>query len=165
LTMEFHINWIFFIIIIPCQFQHNLFFFLNVELFKYFFICKDQNFVKEDFETSTNHFFAVKKSKIINYSTNICWSCQDTIVAHYVFTTTSISEGRLFVCFVLYLWDPWKGDAALNRVPGAFGKLWRRSGAWAWYAKVIEYWMIFSLKIELNHSWNFWGTGKCWKFK
>jgi hypothetical protein len=40
-------------------------------------------------------------NKLINYSTNICWSCQNTIVAHCVFTTTSIDEGRLFVYFVL----------------------------------------------------------------
>jgi hypothetical protein len=38
----------------------------------------------------------------------------------------------------------------------------RRRGAWAWFhgvwtciAKVLEYWMISSLKIELNHSWKF----------
>jgi hypothetical protein len=38
----------------------------------------------------------------------------------------------------------------------------RRKGAWAWFhgvwtciAKVLEYWMISSLKIKLNCSWNF----------
>jgi hypothetical protein len=38
-----------------------------------------------------------------------------------------------------------------------------RRGAWAWFhdiwtcnAKVLEYLMIFSLKIKLNHSWEFW---------
>jgi hypothetical protein len=43
-----------------------------------------------------------------------------------------------------------------------FGKLATRKGAWAWFhdvwtccAKVLEYWMISSLKIELNHSWKF----------
>jgi len=37
-----------------------------------------------------------------------------------------------------------------------------RRGAWAWFhdvwtcgAKVLEYWMIFSLKIKLNCSWKF----------
>jgi hypothetical protein len=37
------------------------------------------------------------------------------------------------------------------------------SGAWAWIhgvwtccAKVLKYWMIFSLKVKLNHSWKFW---------
>jgi hypothetical protein len=49
---------------------------------------------------------------------------------------------------------------ASNCVLGVFGKLWRRRrrrGAWAWFhdvwtcgAKVLEYQMIFSLKIELN---------------
>jgi hypothetical protein len=41
-------------------------------------------------------------------------------------------------------------------------KLSMRRGAWAWVhvvwtcgAKVLEYWMIFSLKIKLNHSWKF----------
>jgi hypothetical protein len=38
-----------------------------------------------------------------------------------------------------------------------------RRGAWAWFhevwtcgAKVLEYWIIFSLKIKLNHSWKIW---------
>jgi hypothetical protein len=42
-----------------------------------------------------------------------------------------------------------------------------RRCAWAWFhdvwtcakacgAKVLEYWMISSLKIKLNHSWKFW---------
>ncbi len=129
------------------------------EIFNYLFICKDQNFVKENIQSSTNYIFEMKNSKIINYSTNI-WSCQETIVARYVFTTTSIYDGRLFLCFVLYLWDPRKGDAS-NHVPGVFGTLSRRRRAWAWCAKVIEYWVISSLKIKLTHSWKFWGTGKC----
>jgi hypothetical protein len=43
---------------------------------------------------------------------------------------------------------------------GVFGKLSTRRGAfhdvWTWGAKVLEYWMISSLKIKLNRSWNFW---------
>jgi hypothetical protein len=37
---------------------------------------------------------------------------------------------------------------------GVFGKLSMRRGAWAWTcsAKVFEYLMIFSLKIELSRS-------------
>jgi hypothetical protein len=42
----------------------------------------------------------------------------------------------------------------------SFGKLSTRRGAWAWFhgvwtcgAKVLEYWMISSLKIKLNRSW------------
>ncbi len=86
LIMEFHINWYFFIIIIPWQIQQKLYFFRNVEIFNYSFICKDQNFVKENIESSTNYIFWMKNSKLINYATNICWSCQDTTMAHYVFT-------------------------------------------------------------------------------
>ncbi len=48
-------------------------------------------------------------------------------------------------------------------VLGVFGKLLTRKGAWAWFhdiwtrsAKVLEYWIISSLKIKLNRSWNFW---------
>jgi hypothetical protein len=66
-------------------------------------------------------------------------------------------EARLFVCFVLYLWDPLNQDAS-DHILGLFGKLSRR-GALAWFhevwtccAKVLEYWMIFSLKSKLNHS-------------
>ncbi len=61
--------------------------------------------------------------------------------------------------FVLYLWDPLNWDAS-DRILGLFGKLLRRRGASAWFhgvwtcsAKVLEYWMISSLKIELNCSW------------
>ncbi len=68
---------------------------------------------------------------------------------------------RKVVCFVLQLWDPLNWDAS-DRVLGVFGKLSMRRGAWAWFhgvwtcgAKVLEYWMIFSLKIELNPSWKF----------
>ncbi len=61
-------------------------------------------------------------------------------------------------CFV---GDPPNRDAS-DRVLGVFGKLLTRRGAWAWFhgvwtcdAKVLEYWMISSLKIKLNSSWNF----------
>ncbi len=43
-----------------------------------------------------------------------------------------------------------------------FGKLLTRRGTWAWFhdvwtcgAKVLEYWMISSLKIKVNRSWKF----------
>ncbi len=52
---------------------------------------------------------------------------------------------------------------ALNRVLGVFGKLLMRMGAWAWFhdvwtcnAKVLKYWMIYSLETKLNRNWNFW---------
>jgi len=63
--------------------------------------------------------------------------------------------------FCLYLWDPPNWDAS-DCVLGLFGKLSRRRGAWAWFhdvwtcgAKVLQYWMIFKLKLNLNSSWNF----------
>ncbi len=70
---------------------------------------------------------------------------------------------RNVVClFCLYLWDP-PNQYASHYILGIFGKLSMRRGAWAWFhniwtcmAKVLEYWMNFSLKIKLNHSWKFW---------
>jgi len=67
-----------------------------------------------------------------------------------------MKEGSLFVLFCLYLWHPPNQDAS-DSVLGLFGKLSTRTGASAWFhdigtcgAKVIEYWMISSLKIKLN---------------
>ncbi len=76
---------------------------------------------------------------------------------------TPIYEGRLFVLFCLYLWEIHQTNwDASGPVLGLFGKLSRRRGACAWFhgvwtcgVKVLEYWMIFSLKIELNCSWKF----------
>jgi hypothetical protein len=77
----------------------------------------------------------------------------------------SMKEGSLF-CFVLYLWDPPNWDAS-DRVLGVFGgKLLTKIGAWAWFhniwtcnAKVLEYWMISSLKSTLNRIWK---SGRNW---
>ncbi len=73
-----------------------------------------------------------------------------------------MKEGNLFVLFCLYLRDPPNRDA-LGHVLDLFGKLSRRRGASAWFhgiwtcsVEVLEYWMISSLKIKLNHSWKFW---------
>jgi hypothetical protein len=78
---------------------------------------------------------------------------------------------RKVVCFVLfwlYLWDPLDEDAS-DSVLGVFGKLSMRTGAWAWFhgvwtcgPKVLEYWMISSLKIKLNRSWTF---GRKWNVR
>ncbi len=72
-----------------------------------------------------------------------------------------MNQGSLFVLFCLYRWDPPNWDAS-DCVLGLFGKLSMRRDAWAWFhdiwtccAKVLEYWMISSLKIKLNSSWNF----------
>ncbi len=68
----------------------------------------------------------------------------------------SMKEGSLF-CFVV--WDLLNQDAS-DHVLGVFGKLLTRRGEWAWFhdvwtwgAKVLEYWMISSLKIKINCSW------------
>ncbi len=69
---------------------------------------------------------------------------------------------RNVVClFCLYRWDPPNWDASYS-ILGLFGKLSSRRGAWAWFhgvwtcsAKVLEYWVISSLKIKLNSSWKF----------
>jgi hypothetical protein len=73
-----------------------------------------------------------------------------------------VYEGMYIVCFCLYLWDPLNEDAS-NHILSLFGKLSMRRGARAWFldvwicsANVCEYWMIFSLKIKLNHSKNIW---------
>jgi len=72
-----------------------------------------------------------------------------------------MKEGSLFVLFCVYLWDPPNQDAS-DHILGVFGKLLTRRGAWAWFddiwtcrAKVLEYWMISSLKFKLNCSWKF----------
>jgi hypothetical protein len=73
----------------------------------------------------------------------------------------SIYEARQFY-FVLYLWDPPNWDVS-DHVISVFEKLSRRRGTSAWFhdvqtcgVKVLEYWLIFSLKIKLNRSWKFW---------
>jgi len=72
----------------------------------------------------------------------------------------SMKEGSLSY-FVLYLWDPPNQDAS-DCALTVFGKLSMRRGARAWFhdlwtcsAKVLEHWMISTLKIKLNHSWKF----------
>jgi len=68
---------------------------------------------------------------------------------------TSIYEGRLFVLFCNY--EIHRTGMLQIMFFGVFGKLSMRRGAWAWTcsAKVFEYLMIFSLKIELSRSWIF----------
>ncbi len=74
----------------------------------------------------------------------------------------SMKEGSLFVLFCLYQWDPLNRDAS-DCVLGLFWKLLKRRGASALFhgvwtcggVKVLEYWMISSLKIKLNRSLKF----------
>jgi hypothetical protein len=81
-------------------------------------------------------------------------------IEQLVNSNLSMKEGSLF-CFVLEIWDTPNRDA-LDHVLGVFGNLLTRRGAWAWFpdilicnAKVVEHWMISSLKIKLNCSWKF----------
>ncbi len=71
----------------------------------------------------------------------------------------SMKEGKLF-CFVVMRSSKL---GCFRYVLGVFGKLSMRRGAWAWFhdvstcnTKVLQYWMIFSLKAKLNCSWKFW---------
>jgi hypothetical protein len=86
---------------------------------------------------------------------------------------TSIYAARLFVWFVLYWWDPLNQDAS-DCVLGLFGKLARRRGCIGLVPCCFDLpckssWILnnCSLKIKLNHSWNFGGIGIflwcCWK--
>ncbi len=71
-----------------------------------------------------------------------------------------------FVLFCLYFWDPPNRDAS-DCVLGLFGKLSRRRGASPWFhgiwtcnVEVLEYWMIFSLKISEELTCAFGVLGK-----
>jgi hypothetical protein len=92
----------------------------------------------------------------------ISWGRGNTWANGTRHNSLSLKEGSLLVLFCLYLWDPPNWDAS-DCVLGLFGKLSKRRGASAWFhcvstcdAKVLEYWMIFGLKISLNHSWKLW---------
>jgi len=82
----------------------------------------------------------------------------------------NIYQWRKVVCFVLFCSYEihWTGMLQIMFLvslesSGVFGKLLMRMGAWAWLhdiwtcgSKVLEYWMISSLKTKLNHTWKFW---------
>jgi hypothetical protein len=57
-------------------------------------------------------------------------------------------------CFRLCSWCLWKAP----RWGGVHGCAWFHD-VWTCGPKVIEYWMISSLKIKLNCSWKFWRNG------
>ncbi len=88
----------------------------------------------------------------------------ETLISSLLVTWLVIHLWSKVVClfyFVLYWWDPPNWDAS-DRVLGLFGKLSQRRGTLAWFhgvwtcsAKVLEYWMISTLKIKLNHSSKF----------
>jgi len=70
----------------------------------------------------------------------------------------SMKEGSLFCFVAMRSTEP----GCFRWFLGVFGKLSMRRGAWACFhdvwtcgAKVLEYWMISSLKIKLNCSWKF----------
>ncbi len=89
----------------------------------------------------------------------------ETLISSFLVTWLVIylwSKVVCLFCFVLYWWDPPNRDAS-DRVLGLFGKLWRRRGAsasfhgvWTCGTKVLEYWMISTLKMKLNRSSKFW---------
>jgi len=79
----------------------------------------------------------------------------------------SMKEGSLFCFVVMRSTEPgcfrlcslchWKALDASDCVLCVIGKLSTRTGVWSWFhdvwtcgAKVLEYWMISSLKIKLN---------------
>ncbi len=83
-------------------------------------------------------------------STNICCECCEQHL--------SMKEGRLF-CFVCSYEIHWTGMLQIVFLVSLESS---SRGAWAWFhgvwtcgAKVLEYWMISSLKIQLNCSWKF----------
>jgi len=95
--------------------------------------------------------------------TSFCWKNWICTIIHLYIIYLWRKVICLF-CFILYRWDLLNWDAS-DRVLGLFQKLLRRRGGSAWFhdvwtcdAKVLEYWMIFSLKIKLNHSWKFRGN-------
>jgi hypothetical protein len=77
----------------------------------------------------------------------------------------AMKEGRkVLVCFVLFCKIHWTGVLQIAFLVSLESSLWGgvRRGACAWScdvwtcgAKVLEYWMISSLKIKLNHSFKF----------
>jgi hypothetical protein len=67
-------------------------------------------------------------------------------------------------CFVLFCFVVMKstGPGCFRSCSWCLWKLSMKKGAWAWFhdiwicsVKVLEYWIIFSLKIKLNCSWKF----------
>jgi hypothetical protein len=91
-----------------------------------------------------------------------CTSSADKMMVNSTFyqhTYSSMKEGSLFCfvvmrsieprCFRSCYWSLWK---ALDE-EGCMG--WFHD-IWTCGSNVLEYWMIFSLKIKLNHSWKFW---------
>jgi hypothetical protein len=72
-----------------------------------------------------------------------------------------MKQGSLFVCFVLFCTNEihWTGMLQISlessEEEGCRGALAWVHGIWTYHVKVLEYWMIFSLKIKLNCSWKF----------
>jgi hypothetical protein len=72
---------------------------------------------------------------------------------------------RKVVCFVLFRSYEihWTGMLQIMFLMSFESSLSMRRGAWAWFhdvwtrgPKVLEYWMLSSLKIKFNCSWKFW---------
>jgi hypothetical protein len=91
------------LILQPWQFQHKLYIFRNVWNIQLFVYLQRSKLCEGKYWIFNKLYFSMKNSKTINYATNICWICQDPIVAPYVFTSTSIYDGRLFVCLFCFV--------------------------------------------------------------
>ncbi len=97
------------------------------------------------------------QSPIITYLFAYCCTLLFPILAQLTLAVIYLWRKVVYL-FCLYLWDPPNPDTS-DCVLGLFGKLSTRRGAWAWFhdvwtcgAKVLEYWMISSLKTNLNCS-------------
>jgi hypothetical protein len=98
-----------------------------------------------------------------------CGMTKDVKVVNLISTSCNLSmkEGSLFVClFVCFVLFVLLRSIELGCIKSGSWSVWKaldeERGAWAWFhdiwtcnTKVLEYWMIFSLKIKLNHSWKF----------
>jgi hypothetical protein len=73
-----------------------------------------------------------------------------------VLTHLSTKEGSLFVLFCVSRWDPQTRMLQIVFLISleSSGR-WGFHGVWTCSAKVLEYWIIFSLKMKWNHSWKF----------
>ncbi len=87
---------------------------------------------------------------------------KDGINGTMAWTNLSMKKGCLFVSF-LFFWSYEIHQTGMLQIMFLVSlESSTTKGAWAWFhdvwtcgAKVLEYWMISSLKIKSNRSWNF----------
>jgi hypothetical protein len=66
------------------------------------------------------------------------------VLFYFVCTYEIHQIGMLQITFLVFLESSWRGGVHLVH------------GVWTCSAKILEYWMISSLKIKLHCSWKFW---------